>query len=187
MSMTLILWKAPVVHDPDEAAGLLQPYYDHGDESAFEPSPDVTAVSDELLRRFPEGIEGPWTDPPTDVDRVLFLSIPWGADKAIIDAIVELARKHELVLYDPQGPDVTLPTDPVDREPPPPPTVGGYLRIVLIGVAAVGVFWLGWRIEVPILDWILMIVGGFLVSVVVFLLYILLFGPKDDEADRPAA
>ena len=139
MSMTLILWKAPVVDDPDEAARLLQPYYDDGDESAFEPSPDVTAVSDELLRRFPEGIEGPWTDPPTNVDRVLFLSIPWGADNAIIDAIVELARKHELVLYDPQGPDVTLPTDPVEHEPAPPTTLGGYLKIVLIGVAAAGV------------------------------------------------
>jgi hypothetical protein len=44
MSETLILWKAPVVDDPDEAARLLAPYYDDGDESAFEPSPDVTAV-----------------------------------------------------------------------------------------------------------------------------------------------
>src|SRR5215208_5609886 len=118
MGMNLILWKAPVVDDPDEAARLLEPYYKNGDDSAFEPSADVTAVSDELARRFPEGIEGPWGDPTAGkVDRVLFLSMPWGVSDTIIDAIAELARKHELVLYDPQGPDITLPTDPIHPEP----------------------------------------------------------------------
>ena len=52
--MTLILWKAPLVADADEAAELLEPYYERGDDSAFEPSPDVAAVSNELLRRFPD-------------------------------------------------------------------------------------------------------------------------------------
>ena len=47
-------------------------------------------------------------------------------------------------------------------------------------LAAAGVFLLGWRIDVPVLDWILMITGGFFFSVVVFLLGILLFGPKDE-------
>ena len=40
-------------------------------------------------------------------------------------------------------------------------------------------FWLGWRIEVPVLNWVLMILGGFFLSVVVFLYGIFLFGPKD--------
>src|SRR5215208_4287955 len=103
MGMNLILWKAPVVDDPDEAARLLEPYYKNGDDSA---------------RRFPEGIEGPWGGPTAGkVDRVLFLSMPWGVSDTIIDAIAELARKHELVLYDPQGPDITLPTDPIHPEP----------------------------------------------------------------------
>jgi hypothetical protein len=49
-----------------------------------------------------------------------------------------------------------------------------------MGLAAAGVFLLGSRIDVPVLDWILMITGGFFFSVVVFLLGILLFGPKDE-------
>jgi hypothetical protein len=53
---------------------------------------------------------------------------------------------------------------------------------VLIGVAAAGVFTLGWRIDVPVFDWLLMIVGGFGVSVVVFLLVILMFGPREENA-----
>lgn len=50
VSMTLLLWKGPVVHHPDEAKVLLQPYYNHGDDSAFQPSPDLGIVCDELLR-----------------------------------------------------------------------------------------------------------------------------------------
>jgi hypothetical protein len=178
--MTLILWKAPVVDDPDEAANLLKPYYDREDDSAFQPSADIATVADELVRRFPNGAGGPWADfPPEQTDRLLLLGIRWGADKAVIDAIVELAREHELVLYDPQGPDVSLPSDPVESGPIPPPRLVDYLKIVAIGLAAAGVFWLGWRIEVPVLNWLLMIVGGFLFSVVVFLIAILMFGPRD--------
>jgi hypothetical protein len=171
MSMTLLLWKAPVVVDADEAERLLQPYYDRGDDSAFEPSAAIATVSNELLRRFPEAGHGPWADtPPEQTDRLLLLSIRWGADDAVIDAIVELAREHQLVLYDPQGPDVTLPNDPVDSGPIPGPTLFDHVKM----------FWLGWRIDVPVLEWVLMISGGFVVTVVVFLLGIFMFGPKEE-------
>jgi hypothetical protein len=51
MSVTLILWKWPVVDDGEDAKELLEPYYDHGDESAFEPSADLAEVADGLLAR----------------------------------------------------------------------------------------------------------------------------------------
>ena len=38
MSMTLILWKAPVLDDPDDAKSLLEPWYERDDDSAFAPS-----------------------------------------------------------------------------------------------------------------------------------------------------
>src|SRR5215203_2245678 len=113
MSMTLILWKAPIVREADEAERLLQAYYDNDDDSAFQSSVDVAKVSAELLRRFPDADNGPWADsPPEATDRLLLLSIRWGTDNAVIDAVTELARQHELVVYDPQGPDVHLPGDP---------------------------------------------------------------------------
>lgn len=180
--MTLILWKAPFVDDEDEAQRLLAPYYDREDDSAFEPSADIARLSDELLRRFPWAENGPWADfPHEQTERILLLSIRWSADNAVLEAIEQLAREHGLVLYDPQGPTLHLPTDPIeDTGPTPPPRFGDYLAIVLIGLVAAGVFVLGWRIDVPVLDWILMIVGGFGVSVVVFLLGIFMFGPKED-------
>ena len=179
--MTLILWKAPVIDAPDEAERLLQPYYDRGDDSAFQPSADIATVSDELLRRFPNADNGPWADfPPEQTDRVLLLDIRWGADNAVIDAIVGLAREPELVLYDPQGPDVQRPGDPVEAGPTPPPGLVDYFKILLMGVAAAGVFWLGWRIEAPGVNWLLMIVGGSIFTVVVFLIGSLVFGPKEE-------
>ena len=179
--MTLILWKAPVVDDPDEAARLLEPYYERSDDSAFEPSADIATVSNELLRRFPDLENGPWADalPPEDVDRVLLLTIRWGADNAVLDAITELAREHELVLYDPQGPDIHVPGQPIEVAPIPPMRLIDYLMVVPIGLASAGVFWLGWRIDVPILDWVLMVVGGFFFSVAVFMAWIFIFEPRD--------
>jgi hypothetical protein len=181
MSMTLILWKAPFVADEEEAQRLVQPYYDHEDDSAFEPSEEIATVSTELLRRFPDAEDGPWADLPFEqTGRLLLLGIRWGADDAVLEAIERLAREHGLVLYDPQGPTVHLPTDPIDSGPTPPPSFGAYVTVVMVGLVAAGVFLLGWRIDVPVLDWLLMIVGGFGVSVVVFLLGIFLFGPKED-------
>jgi hypothetical protein len=54
------------------------------------------------------------------------------------------------------------------------------LKIVGIGLEAAGVFWLGWWIDIPVVEWVLMIGGGFLASVVVFLLGILMFGPREE-------
>ena len=181
MSMTLILWKAPLVDDPDEAAELLE-QYDRGDVSAFQPSADLATVADELLRRFPDAEDGPWADgPPERAERLLLLSIRWGADNAVMDAIVELAREHELVLYDPQGPELHLPGESADSESLEQPRLVDYLKIALIGLAAAGVFWLGWWIEVPVLEWILMLVGGFFVSVVLFLFGIFIVVPRMKE------
>jgi hypothetical protein len=102
--MTLVLWKSPVVYEAEDAERLLKSFYETEDESAFDPSADVAAVSAELLRRFPDTEDGPWADgPPYPTERVLLLSIRWGADDAVLDAITELARRHELILYDPRA------------------------------------------------------------------------------------
>ena len=53
MSMTLFLWKAPVVDDPDEAKRLTEAWNESEDDSAFEPSEDIAKVADELRRRWP--------------------------------------------------------------------------------------------------------------------------------------
>ena len=185
MSMTLVLWKAPVVDDPDEAKALLQPYYENEDDSAFERSKDIARVREELLRRFPDDPSGeskassPWADGPEGTDRLLLLSIRWGADNAVLDAAVALAREHGLVFYDPQGPHVQLPSDPLPETGPLRIGFADYAKTILFVMAGVGMFAAGWWLPVPVLNWLLMIAGGFLTSVAVFLLVILVFGPKE--------
>jgi hypothetical protein len=188
VSMTLILWKAPVVDDPDEAKALLQPYYENEDDSAFEPSEDIARVRAELLRRFPDDASGeseassPWADfPPEETDRLLLLNIRWSADNAVLDATIALAREHGLVLYDPQGPHVQLPSDPLFDAESAQLGFADYAKTVLFVLAGVGLFAGGWWLPVACLNWLLMIVGGFLTSVAVFLLVVLVFGPKEDR------
>ena len=72
MSMTLILWKAPVVDDPDEAEKLLGAWYETGDDSGFESSEDIARLASELRSRWPDEYESdppqdcPWADMPFD-------------------------------------------------------------------------------------------------------------------------
>jgi len=49
-------------------------------------------------------------------------------DPMLRETIVELAREHNLVLYDPQGPHVALPTDVIDNTPVPPLTWIDYAK-----------------------------------------------------------
>jgi hypothetical protein len=77
MSMTLILWKAPVVEDADEAQALLKTWYETGDDSAFEPSDDLETVYNLLVQNYPldgQQDDSPWADGPEYNGRLLVLS-----------------------------------------------------------------------------------------------------------------
>jgi hypothetical protein len=168
MSMTLILWKAPVVDDADEAKALTEAWYQSEDDSAFEPSEDIARVADQLRSRWPDAYEDsppedcPWSDMPFwQSDRLLALHIRWGADDAAIAAIYVLAKKHELVLYDPQGPDVFLPGDPLDSGPTPRPTAWEWFKVFAMAAVLVGLTFAAWQIPVGWLRWPALIVAGF--------------------------
>ena len=147
MSMSLYLWKTPAITDTDEAARLL----DREDESAFEPSPDLTRFLEELLERFPppgaltadEPADGasPWADGPEGSDRLISLSVRWSARDEDLGEIVALARKYEIVVYGTTGVALTA--------------VG-----VLLAVVA-------WKLSIPVLTWVLVFVGGFVAVVAV--------------------
>jgi hypothetical protein len=56
-----------------------------------------------------------------------------------------------------------------------------YLWLAGMALIAAGVFWLGWRIDVPVLGWVLMIAGGFFFTVIMFMFRIFLFPSKDES------
>jgi len=208
MSMTLILWKAPIVDDPEEAEALTEPWYRTGDDSAFEPSPDVATVAEELRRLYPwrdlsneetvarlseeerqrytpealkeiRGVDGgePFADLPFhQTDRLLAIDVRWGADDEVIAAIVALARKYELVLYDPQGPDVFLPTDPIEElTEVPPPTAFEWFKIVAICAFLLALTYAAWLIP-SWLRWPAVVVAGFFAAAALFVLGAMIVG-----------
>jgi hypothetical protein len=163
MSGTLIVWKAPLVEDERAAARLLEGYYATGDESAFEPSRDVARFYDEIVALYPidtwaEDETPTWAEAPHRSDRVVMLDYSWSAPSAFLDDIQRLAGVHELVLYDPQGPDVHLPNEPPAE--PYVPTAKDALRLVRMGLIAVAVAIGAWYLSIPILSWIVIGVAG---------------------------
>ena len=217
MSMTLILWKAPVVDDPDDAQLLLKPWYDSEDESAFEPSGDIAIVAEELRRLYPwrdltneetvarmseeergryepealgeiRGVEGggPWAEMPFyQTDRLLSLEVRWGADDAVIAAIVALARKYELVLYDPQGPDVFLPTDPIEELTEFPGfKFTDWLKIGAMVLALSALTYGAWLLPIGWVRWPLVVVIGFVAAAAWFVFILMMFGRRIMESDQ---
>jgi hypothetical protein len=171
MSMSLYLWKTPVITDTDEAARLL----DREDESVFERSPDLTRFLEELLERYPppgaptadELADGasPWADEPEGSDRLISLSLRWSARDEDLEEIVALARKYELVVYDPQGP--AFYTSAEDDDVTYRPGFGEFLRGVALTAFGVLLAVVAWKLSIPVLTWVLVVVGGFVTVVAV--------------------
>jgi hypothetical protein len=183
MSMTLILWKAPLVEDPEEAAELLRSWHETGDDSAFEPSDDIGRAADMLRTRWPDEFEEdppdncPWADMPFEQsDRLLAIHIRWGADDAAVAAIYVIAKKLELVLYDPQGPDVFLPGEPLDTGPVPPPTAWEWFKGIAIAAFLCFLTYAAWQIPIWWLKWPAVIVAGFVAAAGIFVVGAMIAG-----------
>ena len=119
--------------------------------------------------RSPE--DSPWADLPFEQsDNLLQLSIRWSADDKALDDIVRLAREHRLVLYDPQGPHVQLPDDPVDNDEVMPPTAWEWLKLTAIAAFLCAVTWAAWQIPIGWIRWPAVIVAGFVAAAGLFAL-----------------
>jgi len=170
VSMDLYVWKRPFTTDEDEAQRLITAE----DESVFEPSAELEQFYAELMAIFPppeaftveEQAQNPvpWADSPHGSDRLVWLSIRWSADGDDLDTIVELARKHDLVLYDPQGPSFHSPADENEGIEY-PPTAGSYVRGVLLAVFGVLLAFVAWKASIPVLSWIVIFAGAFVTFV----------------------
>jgi len=170
VSMDLYVWKHPFTTDEDEAQRLIT----LEDESVFGPSAELEQFYAELMELFPppeaftveerETNPVPWADSPEGSDRLVWLSIRWSAEDEDLETIVELARKHDLVLYDPQGPCFHSPADENEGVPS-APGVGEYVRGVLLAAFGLLLALLGWKASIPVLSWIVIFVGGFVAFV----------------------
>ena len=193
MSMDLYLWKAPVIDDADEARALLDRFYDRNEVEVFKPSKDVSRALARIRELYPDDAgrdDGPWSSwPIDDSDRLIALNIRWSVDGEVLDAIVDIAKEHDLVIYDPQGPDVYRAQDAPEPQPDERATVKDVLGVVLglflpfVG-ATLAIWWFvpwGW------LRWPLVAIGVFLsisAGIVVYAMVASLVGKLDEEPAR---
>jgi len=179
MSFDLIVWKEPAVTTEEEARSLLHRFREKDDSRVFHASEDLLHFYDELLVRCPalesydddesRAAGSPWSVTPERSDRVIELNIRWRAPDAMVDTMVELARKHQLVMYDPQGP--TLHSPIADDEPP---DIAGQVKQAL-SAGAVGLLLIvpGRLIPIAFLSWLIVGIGAFLVLMTVYTLVVL--------------
>ena len=143
---------------------------------------------EEQARYTPEGLaelrasgsytqdeDGPWADLPHDqTDNLLALSIRWKADNQVLDDIVRIGREHKLVIYDPQGPSVYLPDDPLESEPERAPTLADHLKIWGMAIGLAALTYAAWLIPYGWLRWPLVAVGAFFTIAALIVVYALL-------------
>lgn len=177
MSFDLIAWKTPRVTSDEEAVQLARRFFDRDeDPTLFGKSEDVLHFYDELLERYPDEAHGApeWFVPSDRSDRVVTLEVRRGAPDEVVDGIVGLARKHDLVLYDPQGPTVHSPV-----LPEPPEDIPGQVRQALIG-GGIGlvILYMGTLIPYKTLSWPLIGAGAFIAVMAVYSVIVLLWKPE---------
>jgi hypothetical protein len=193
MSMTLILWKGPQVGEPEEAERLLAPYYESGDDSAFEPNRSISEAAEELRQLYPDDDSSlveedcPWSDRGDQTDRLLVLTMRWSAADEVLFEIERLAGEHDLVLYDPQGPEIYLPRETVrhDGSPEPPGFKANLMAaaVTLVGALLIA---LGWKLSIPVLNWLLIGVGIFILGVGLTLIYAFIVVPRQEAREGGA-
>ena len=193
MSMDLYLWKAPVIDDADQARTLVDRYH-AGEKAVFESSGDIAAMANELRGAFSDDPDDfasddcPWASLPFEEDdRLLALNLRWSADNAVLDTIIALAKTYDLVVYDPQGPDVYRALDLQDAvEDDTPLGFGAYA--LAFGTALLGLLLIagGWVLDVPVLGWLLVLVGLFVFGVGFTLVYAFVGVPRQERRERAA-
>ena len=166
MSVSLYLWKAPVIDDSGEARALIDRYYDQGEISVFEPSEDIVRTLAKIRGLYPDDADrddGPWSSwPIEDSDRLIALNIRWSIDNEVLDTIIAIAAEHDLVVYDPQGPDVYLAREAPDQQPAEKPTAKDFLNVMLLFLPIAGATLAAWWfIPWGWLRWTLVAIGLF--------------------------
>ena len=150
MSYSLYIWKTPAVTEPEEAAELLRDYYETGATGAFQPSDELSKFFEEQLALWPRQESEP-------SDRIVGISLPFSVPGEVVDGIVALGKKYDLVVYDPQGPAIYW---PVGEDLPTPGEMGSALRGGAFGLLLVAA---GVLLPIPILRWVMIGVGALLV------------------------
>lgn len=183
VTFDLYAWKSPRDLDPESIEALLLSWHATGGDpsmSPFEPSTDVGWFYRELTKDAP-GVEassdavptpnaGPtWlsttSEPPA---RVVQIRLSPTAPSDALDAILGLAAKYDLVLFDARSRRAHLPLEEMAAHASATFWPVGAIQAAVAGgiggVIAVG----AWIVGIPVLSGLLMLIGGFMVVMALY-------------------
>ena len=185
MTFDLYAWKSPRDVDADGADALLKRWQDTGSDpgtSPFEPSVDVGSFHRELMKEVPglvvstDAVPNPSTapiwlattteQPPT---RLVVISLSPTAPGGTLEAIIALAAKYDMVLFDARSRRVHLPLGETAADAGATFWTGGAMRAAVVGGLGVVIAVVAWFLGIPLLSGLLIVVGGFLVVMAVYM------------------
>jgi hypothetical protein len=178
----LLVWAEPKDIDSYTARGRVAEWVARGGDPAgspFEPSTDVAWFHRELANEFPEmdlttdaqhrprGRIPPWLAGALEDDelppaRVVGVRLA-DDSRGVIDSVFGLALKYDLVLFDPQSGQLTRPHQVMSAHASATFWPAGAIRSVLAGVVGIILAVCGWVLGIPIIGWLLILIGAFLV------------------------
>jgi hypothetical protein len=184
VTFDLYAWKSPRDLDADGAAALVQRWHEEGADPAagpFEPSSDVGWFHRELVNdrtglelvsdanpnpsTKPVWLSGGDDEPPA---RLVAIRLGPETSGEAVDDIFSLAVKYDLVVFDPRANRVHLPLDEMAAYASATFWPGGAVQAAVAGGFGLVLAIVGWFLPIPIVGWILIIVGGFLFVMAVF-------------------
>ena len=184
MAFDLYAWKSPRDLDADGAEALLKSWQDTGSDlgtSPFEPSADVGWFHRELMKDVPglvvssDAVPNPSTAPvwlaattEQPPARLVVISLSPTAPRDTLEAIVGLAAKYDLVLFDTRSRRVHLPLERMAAHASATFWPAGAIRAAVVGGIGGVIAVVAWFLAIPLLSGFLVVVGGFLVGMAVY-------------------
>ena len=183
MTLDLFAWKAPRDLDADRAAALVESWQAAGGNPAtspFEPSTDVGWFYRELIGDLPD-LEMSTDAVPSQSRapiwlatteerpaRVVAMRLTPDLSRDDLDAIVGLAAKYDLVLFDAEHHAVHLPLEAMAAHASATFWPAGAIQAAVAGGIGAVIALVAWTVGIPILSGIVIIIGGFLVVMAVY-------------------
>lgn len=131
---------------------------------------------------------GPWADLPfLRTDSLLGVNVRWSAADRAADDIARLAAEHDLVIYDPQGPDVYRARETPEPKPLPKPTAADFVKIILLAVPFFAATYAAWLIPWGWLRWPLVAIGLFLTAAALVAVYACITSAIEQMREKPAS
>jgi hypothetical protein len=183
MAFDLYVWKSPRDLDAGRTEALLKGWQDTGSDpgtSPFEPSADVGSFHRELMKEVPglvvstDAVPNPSTapiwlastgQPPA---RLVVISLAPTAPRGTLEAIIGLAAKYDLVLFDARSRRVHLAFGEMAGHASSTFWPAGAIRAAVVGGLGVVIAVVAWFLGSPLLSGLLVVVGAFLVAMAVY-------------------